>query len=150
VRYGTIPWRKCLGIFLAVSIFTSIPIAAYASFTSSAQASQRVTTGSMTPPASAAVSMKCDDRFLFWVKPKVTVASYAPVPRANYYDIKLFDPSGNLQYTGDLSTATGKSYAADQYQWPGTWKYEIRANYKVPGSPNMWSSPPLTGTLNCP
>jgi hypothetical protein len=130
-------------------ILTSVPIAAHASFSSLAQASQRVTAGSMTPPASAAVNMKCDDRFLFWVKPKFTVTSYAPVTRANYYDVKLFDPSANLQHTGDLSTAAGKAYVSDQYQWVGTWKYEIRAHYKVPGSTNIWSSEPLAGTLNC-
>lgn len=104
----------------------------------------------MTPPASAAVSMKCDPWFIpIFVKPRITVTSYASVARANYYDIKLFDPSGDLQRTGDLSTAAGRSYVADQYQWPGTWKYEIRAHYKVPGSTNIWSSEPLTGTLNC-
>lgn len=151
MRSKTTKWRKYVIAALVLVFVTSIPLAAHASFSASTQASQKVTTGAMPPPASAAVSMNCDDRvFLFFVKPRITVTSYAPVARANYYDIKIYDPSGNLQYTGNLGTEAGKSYTADQYKFVGTWRYEIRAHYKVPGSTNIWSSVPFPGTLNCP
>ncbi|MCU1517880.1 MAG: hypothetical protein JWQ75_2601 [Pseudarthrobacter sp.] len=141
-------WRKYVSAAMAVLILICVPAAAHAAFRSSSQGSQAVTAGIMAPPASASVAMTCENRFLWWARSRITVSSFAAVSRANYYDVKLYDPSGNLEHTGDLSTAAGKTYTS-QLQLIGTWSYEIRAHYKVPGSTNTWTGQPLRGTLTC-
>lgn len=126
---------------------------AHAAFNDTESASQKVSTGTLPAPTSAAVSMTCQE-FLFFVRPKVTVSSYtSPASRANYYEIKLFDPSGDMETSGDISKTSSAQPYTYTGSWQGrnvTWRYEIRGYYKVPGSTNAWSSTPLTGNLTCP
>uniref|UniRef100_UPI003F499CAB SipW-dependent-type signal peptide-containing protein n=1 Tax=Pseudarthrobacter oxydans TaxID=1671 RepID=UPI003F499CAB len=152
VRPKSTRWWSAVGAAVVLLLMFSLaPTPAHAMFSDTETASQKVSTGILPVPVSAAVTMTCQDLWII-VRPKVTVGSYtATASRANYYEIKLFDPSGDLETTGDISKATPAqpySYTAG-WQGRGTWKYEIRANYKVPGSTNTWASAPLTGTLTC-
>jgi predicted ribosomally synthesized peptide with SipW-like signal peptide len=144
-------WTQICGALVFFVLFlTSAP--AHAAFSDIETASQKVSTGTLPTPVSAAVTMTCQDLWII-VRPKVAVGSYtATASRANYYEIKLFDPSGDLETTGDITKAAAAqpyTYTAG-WQGRGIWRYEIRAYYKVPGSTNAWSSAPLTGTLTCP
>lgn len=144
-------WSPICGALVLFVLFLA-PTPAHAAFSDIETASQKVSTGTLPAPVSAAVTMSCQDLWII-VRPKVTVGSYtATASRANYYEIKLFDPSGDLETTGDITKAAASqpyTYTAG-WQGRGTWRYEIRAYYKVPGSTNAWSSTPLTGTLTCP
>ncbi|MET1087505.1 MAG: hypothetical protein ABWY04_10340 [Arthrobacter sp.] len=138
--------RQCLSAAAVVLALVCAPVTAHAAFTSVSQAKQLVSAGVMSPPAAATVT--CERQgFLWWAQSVITVSSYSAVLRANYYDVKIFNPDETLVHTGDLSTAAGRT--ATQSRNAGTWKYEIRAHYKVPGSTNTWSGLPLKGEVRC-
>ncbi len=151
MRFGnTRMWRPVCAALILLTLLWA-PSAANAAFTSTQQASQAVSTETILPPATASVSMTCDNRFLWWARSKITVTSYASATaRANYYDIRIFKPSGDLAATAEITKVSASPYTyTSGIEVIGTWKYEIRAYYKVPGSTNIWSSQALTGTLNC-
>ncbi|MCF3137762.1 SipW-dependent-type signal peptide-containing protein [Paenarthrobacter sp. AR 02] len=120
------------------------PTAAFAAFTDVERATPQYTAASLAVPAAANVTMTCS----FGIRATVTVNSFSTVANANYHDIKIFDRSGNLEFTGDLSKAAGKTYTSG-YEVIGTWTYEIRGYYKVPGSTNTWTGKVLKGSLSC-
>jgi predicted ribosomally synthesized peptide with SipW-like signal peptide len=120
------------------------PTAAFAAFTDTERATPQFTAASLAAPANASVSMTCS----FGIRATVTVNSFSTVTNANYHDIKIFDRSGNLEFTGDLSKTAGKTYTSG-YEVIGTWSYEIRGYYKVPGTTNTWTGKTLKGTLSC-
>ncbi|MEO3939760.1 hypothetical protein V3C41_01600 [Paenarthrobacter nicotinovorans] len=120
------------------------PAAALASFTDVERAASPYSAASIPAPGAANVSMSC----VFGIRATVTVNSFSTVTNANYHDIKIFDRSGNQEFTGDLSKAAGKTYTSG-YEVIGTWTYEIRGYYKVPGTSNMWTGKVLKGTLTC-
>lgn len=120
------------------------PTAAFAAFTDTEHSAPQFSTASLAAPATANVSMSCS----FGIRATVTVNSFGAVTYANYHDIKIFDRSGNLEFTGDLSKASGKTYTSG-YEVIGTWTYEIRGYYKVPGTSNVWAGKVLKGTLTC-
>ncbi|MCF3140700.1 hypothetical protein LRQ04_15700 [Paenarthrobacter sp. AR 02] len=120
------------------------PAAAFAAFSDTDQNASQFSTASLAAPATANVSMSCS----LGIRATVTVNSFGAVANANYHDIKLFNRSGTLEFTGDLSKASGKTYTSG-YQVIGTWTYEIRGYYKVPGTTNVWTGKVLKGTLTC-
>ncbi|WP_159704999.1 SipW-dependent-type signal peptide-containing protein [Arthrobacter sp. 18067] len=120
------------------------PTAAFAAFTDTERATPQFSAASLAAPAAANVTMSCS----FGIRATVTVNSFSAVTNANYHDVKIFDRSGNLEFTGDLSKASGKSYTSG-YEVIGTWSYEIRGYYKVPGTSNTWTGKVLKGNLSC-
>lgn len=120
------------------------PAAALAAFTAFDRANPQYTAASIPAPAAANVAMSCQ----FGIRATVTVNSYSAATYANYHDIKIFDRSGNLEFTGDLSKAAGRTYTSG-YEIIGTWSYEIRGYYKVAGTSNTWTGKVLKGTLTC-
>ncbi|WP_026542346.1 hypothetical protein [Paenarthrobacter nicotinovorans] len=120
------------------------PTAAFAAFTGTAQSAPQFSAASLAAPAAANVSMACS----FGIRATITVNSFSTVTNANYHDVKIFDRSGNLEFTGDLSKAAGKTYTSG-YEIIGTWSYEIRGYYKVPGTTNTWTGKVLKGSLSC-
>ncbi|MBT2584919.1 SipW-dependent-type signal peptide-containing protein [Arthrobacter sp. ISL-95] len=120
------------------------PTAAVAAFTDSERATPQFSAAVIPAPATANVSMKCT----LGLHTVVTVNSYGPVANANYYEVKIYDRFGSLEFTGDPSQAAGRTYSSG-IEIIGTWSYEIRGLYKVPGSNNFWTGKPLKGTMTC-
>lgn len=120
------------------------PTAAVAAFTDTDRATPAFSAASIPAPANASVSMSC----VFGLRATVTVNSFSAATHANYHEVKLFDRSGNLEFTGDLSKTSGKSYTSG-VKIIGTWTYEIRGYYKVPGTSNAWTGKVLKGSLTC-
>lgn len=120
------------------------PAAALAVLTGSDRAATQYTAASIPAPAAANVTMTCQ----YGTRATVTVKSYSAATYANYHDIKIFNRSGTLEFTGDLSKTTGKTYTSG-YEVIGTWTYEIRGYYKVPGTSSVWTGKVLKGTLTC-
>ncbi|MBG0738848.1 hypothetical protein IV500_05360 [Paeniglutamicibacter antarcticus] len=78
----------------------------------------------------------------------ISVDAFASVAGANYHSLTIRDPSGEIQQEGDLTTQAGRSYS-DSRAVAGAWTYEIRGDYRVPGSTNVWMGKPLQGTVIC-
>jgi len=120
------------------------PTAAMAAFSDSERATPQFSAAVIAAPASANATMRCT----FGLQAVVTVNSYGPVANANYYEVKIYDRSGNLEFTGDLSQSAGRTYSSG-IEIIGTWSYEIRGYYKVPGTNNSWMGKPFKGTMTC-
>jgi hypothetical protein len=72
------------------------------------------------------------------------IAAPAPPPQSSLTAIAphpIWDRSGNLEFTGDLSKTTTRGYTL-RLKLIGTWTYEIRGFDKVPGIPNTWTGNP--------
>ncbi|GAA2870134.1 hypothetical protein [Paenarthrobacter ilicis] len=120
------------------------PAAAFAAFTGSDRATPQFSAASLAAPAAANVTMSCS----FGLRTTVTVNSFSTVANANYHEIKIYDRAGSLEFTGDLSKAAGKTYTSG-IEIIGTWTYEIRGYYKVPGTSNAWTGKVLKGSMSC-
>ncbi|MFK0002826.1 hypothetical protein ACIQTZ_23110 [Paenarthrobacter sp. NPDC090520] len=132
-----------VAVVVAAGVFSG-STAAMAAFRDTEQAAPQFSTASLAAPAAANVTMSCQ----FGIRATVTVNSFSTVANANYHEVKIFDRSGNLEFTGDLSKAAGKTYTSG-YEVIGTWSYEIRGYYKVPGTSNAWTGKVLKGNLTC-
>ena len=67
----------------------------------------------------------------------ISVTSHGTVPRATHYVLRVKDPSGTVQASLDLPLA---SPYQDNFASGGWWTYSIEAQYRVPGSTNVWTS----------
>jgi hypothetical protein len=141
-----------LAVLLVLMGFSLSP--AHAQFNDTESAGMPVAAAKIQAPAANSVSVtKSCDSFLWFGQAKISVGSYTAITYANYYELKVIDPDGVVQFTGDLSKTAGRSYSSGIQTvgaLSGTWTYQIRGYYKVPNSTNSWAGQPLTGTLNCP
>jgi hypothetical protein len=99
---------------------------------------------------------------------EIDVFSHGTVPKASHYVLTVVEPNGTKRYTEDLTPAEEdkskpagehKSKPAGTVQWsyelktagPGQWSYSIDAQYRVPGSTNIWTSDSTQSsvTVNC-
>ncbi|MDI2021109.1 hypothetical protein [Paenarthrobacter nicotinovorans] len=155
MRGKGIIWQVPAVLVAAVLLLIGVQIApAQARFSDSETSAMTVSAARIPAPAASTVSVaKSCDTFLWWSQAKISVTTFTPVAYANYHELKIIDPDGVVQFTGDLSKTNGKAYNSG-YQsassLSGTWTYQIRGYYKVPNSTNSWAGQPLTGTLNCP
>jgi hypothetical protein len=138
-------WRALAGLTAVALSMMAAPAAALAAFSDTGNANVQYSAMRLVAPGSADVVMVCSAN---GAKVAIDVNSFAEVPGANYHEVKLYNPSGTLEFTGDLSKNAGKSYKSG-IQSVGTWTYEIRGYYKVPGTANMWKGSALTGALTC-
>lgn len=150
---GTIAGLRRAALALAVVLTLLLaPTAAYAAFTGNVQSQLGVSAAKLVAPAEAAthVNKSCGVGN-YWGSANIMVASYGLVAGANYYELRVLDPRGALAFTGDLASSAGKQYSF--FGWSanirGTWTYEIRGYYKVPGTTNSWAGAPLSGTVVC-
>ncbi|WP_144662813.1 hypothetical protein [Paenarthrobacter nicotinovorans] len=148
-------WRvpaTFVALLLVLMGFSLSP--AHAQFNDTESAGMPVAAAKIQAPAANTVSVtKSCDSFLWFGQAKISVGSYTAITYANYYELKVIDPDGVVQFTGDLSKTAGRSYSSgvqNAANLSGTWTYQIRGYYKVPNSTNSWAGLPLTGTLNCP
>jgi len=140
---------------IAVGVVAALvfaPSTAFAAFSGSTQSQLTVSAAKLLAPAASAtkVNTSCGVGN-WWGSANIMVSSYGNVPGANYYELKVLDPHGAVAFTGDLSSAVGKQYSF--LNWSsnirGTWTYEIRGYYKVPGSTNAWAGSALSGIILC-
>lgn len=141
--------RIAAALVLAASL-AAFPAAAQAVFTATARAS--VTVSAMTleapDPALMRVTATCANLSGNKRRLDITVISFGPVPGAGSHTLAVSDPSGAVVYRADLSSGAGRSFGHDRSD-KGDWSYEIRGEYRVPGTSNMWTGKPLTGTVTC-
>ncbi|MCD4851961.1 hypothetical protein LN996_14165 [Arthrobacter sp. AK01] len=148
-------WQVPAIILAVVLLMISVPASpAHAKFNDTDTGAMAVTAARIPAPAANTVTVtKSCDSFLWFAQAKISVGNFSAVAYANYHELKIIDPDGVVQFTGDLSKSSGKSYSSGVQSvsnLSGTWTYQIRGYYKVPNSTNAWAGQPLTGTLNCP
>ncbi|UKA48655.1 hypothetical protein LFT48_14515 [Arthrobacter sp. FW305-123] len=147
-------WQVPAIILAAVLLLMSVQVSpAHASFSDTDTGAMAMTAARIPAPAAntVAVTKSCDS-FLWFGQAKISVSSFTAVAFANYHELKVIDPDGVVQFTGDMSKSSGRSYSSgiqNSANLSGTWTYQIRGYYKVPNSTNSWAGQPLTGTLNC-
>ena len=151
-RPGSGSGARPAGVALSLLLALTLAPAANASFTGTRQSSTSYSTATIPVPgiASFPVSASCTKLTgLFTVS--ITVTGTAAVQYANYVELIVRDPSGAVQFTGDLSSQLGRSYSTvtSNAAGHGNWTYDIYAKYKVPNSTNVWTGQPLTRTLTC-
>lgn len=125
---------SALLVLLLSCIFLAVP-AANAAFTASARSGFSASTlvlqspvASMTPSCTA---IGGSGKYRL----NIAVNSVGSVPRANAYVLLVTDPSGT-SYTVDPAS----SGYSNQSAGPGTWTYFVQAQYRVPGTTNIWKS----------
>ncbi|MFI2565536.1 hypothetical protein [Paenarthrobacter sp. NPDC018779] len=151
----SIIWQIPAIVLAAAFLILGVQLSpAHAKFNDTETAATAVTAARIPAPAANTVTVtKSCDTFLWFGQVKISVGTYANVAFANYHELKIIDPDGVVQFTGDLSKTAGKSYNSgvqNASNLTGTWTYQIRGYYKVPNSTNSWTGQPLTGTLSCP
>lgn len=125
-----------------------IPAMAQAAFTAYAGAATPVSTATILAPTTA-VAATCQTPSHAEVK--IDVGTYTPVAIANRHEIRLYDNTGALKQTKSLLGADGgdMTVTAPRGQARGTWTYELRGYYDVPGTANTWTGAARTGTVTC-
>mgnify|MGYP001062261117 CR=1 FL=1 len=144
-RFGHYLLAACSG--LIALLLASWPTAAHGAFDDVEYAGQKVSAATLMRPPSLAIA--CDRTW--WFFPRVTVTGFGAVASANYYEIKLTNPSGDTEVVGDITKTSASQPFTHTSSWrnTGSWGYELRAYYKVPSSTNAWSAPALQGTVAC-
>lgn len=142
---------RSVAYLIVCAALISLPaVAAQAAFTASATAMITTSTQLLAAPdpAQMTVAAVCTGKNKKH-QLDISVTKFAAVPGANYHGLTIIDPAGTVQQSADLTTTAGRSYTdsrADQ----GVWTYEIRGDYRVPGSTNTWRGNILRGTVTCP
>lgn len=143
---------RAVGVVPCLILGLALAPAANASYTSTAHAATGYAAATVPTPTAASfpVTASCL-KVLNNFHVSITATSVGTVQFANYLEMTVRNPGDVLQFTGDLSSPAQRSYTtvASNNAGRGTWTYEIRAKYKVPNSPNIWSSQPLTRTVVC-
>lgn len=146
--------RRCLRTVFTLIVgaaLLSVPsVAAHAVFTSSASATATVSTYLLPAPdpAQTAVTATCTGKNKKH-QLDIAVGTFLPVQGANYHSLMITDPDGVIQQFSDLTTTDGRSYS-DPKAGTGTWTYEIRGDYRVPNTTNVWRGKSLKGIVTCP
>jgi hypothetical protein len=140
---------RVAGVVLCLLLAPMLAPAANASFTGTRQASTSYSTATLLAPAEQQtdITIACNVLFL---RATITVKNYGFVANANYYEWKIFSGSNpSPVFIGELGQEPAKSTYSTTYALSGTWRVEIRAQYVVPHSTNIWTSLPVTRTLSC-
>ena len=148
-RPGTASAARAAAVVLCLMLALTLAPAANASFTGTGQAATSYSTATLLAPAEQPtnVTITCD---VLLLRATITVKNYGHVASANYHELKIYSGTNATPiYTGELGQQPAKSPFTTSYLVSGTWRVEIRGQYKVPNSTNVWTSPPLTRTLNC-
>lgn len=141
--------RSGAALIVGAALLSVPAVAAHAVFTASATAQVTASTHVLAAPnpALTVVTATCTGKNKKF-QLDITVSSFFPVNGANYHSLTVIDPSAVIQAAGDLSTADGRDYS-DKKAAEGVWTYEIRGDYRVPGTANVWKGKTLRGTVAC-
>ncbi|KIC61153.1 hypothetical protein, partial [Pseudarthrobacter phenanthrenivorans] len=75
----------------------------------------------------------------------ITVVSHGTVAKANGYALTVTDPA---KVKSTVNLTLGNVFTANST--PGSiWTYSVDAQYRVPGSTNVWNSSPKPVTVTC-
>jgi hypothetical protein len=150
---GAAGWVRAAAVACVLTFFLAVPAAAQAAFSARAASTLTATTAVLTAPDATAtnVSTSCTST-RGYSQPRITVTAFGKVAGANYHELKVASPNGQTAFTGDLSTSSGSAYSSltTATSVRGTWTYEIRGYYKIPGTTRTWTGKALTGTFTCP
>lgn len=141
-------WTRVIGVMAVGAVLILTPGIAQASFVSGTQSHMGTSTLTLTAPAKTGTSVdaSCSHSRSGYVL-SIQINSLAAVPGANAYQLTVRSPAG-AESKADVGTKNGTVY-----QWSstgsGTWTYEIRGQYKVPGTSNVWTGLPLTDYVTC-
>ncbi|WP_461186763.1 hypothetical protein [Arthrobacter sp. Z4-13] len=124
--------------------------AAHATFTAAATTAMKASTLALAAPTGNSISANCSPIGQSGKsRLSITVNSHGTVPRATNYVLKLVDPSGAIQtidlIAGKAIYDSGPSTGVSQ----GIWKYSIEAQYRVPGTTNVWTSAAAPSPVTC-
>jgi hypothetical protein len=142
--------RSFSTLIVGIALLAVPAVAAHAAFTASAAARVTVSTGILAAPdaAKTAVTATCTGKNKKH-QLGIAVGTFVPVTGANYHSLTIKDPDGVIEKTADLTTTAGRSYS-DPKAATGTWTWEIRGDYRVPNTTNVWTGKTLKGTIYCP
>jgi hypothetical protein len=145
-------WRRLAAVLLLVVSLHSVPAMAQAAFTGQASGSLSIGAAKLIAPAAGATSITgtCDRYQQGTRQLTITAVSYGKVSHATAYEFTITNPGGTVVHTGDPATAAGRQYlqVGDKNAMSGTWRWEIRGKYPIPGTTNVWTGQPLVGQLN--
>lgn len=134
------------GVGLLACLLAGGP-AANATFTSSTTATMTASSHVMAAPAGNTVSTGCSPIGNSGKhRLSISVTSHGTEPRATNYVLKVTDPSGAVKATIDLTP--GGTFQ-DSTANGGWWTYSIEAQYRVPGSTNVWTSNGPQASIYC-
>jgi hypothetical protein len=137
-------WRRVTLILALLTALVFAPAAAYAAFTSVATATTPVSTLVLGAPDTRATTATTTCSIAKGeVGVTLTVAPFVPVPRANSYKLIATDPRGVR--TSTKVTPAGGSVTvilSNAAQLSTKWTYELRADYEVPNTDNVWTGTP--------
>ena len=138
---------RALGVVLVLSLGVTLAQgSAFAAFSDPTQATGQYSAAILTAPNSQQTTVTID---CVVALSTITVTRYDRVPNANYHELKIFSGSSTTPvFTGDLSKPAQRKYSSAML-FTGSWRVEITGQYKVPGSTNVWTSPPYIKYLQC-
>lgn len=142
--------RSLCTLILGTALLSIPAVAAHAAFTASAAARVTVSTGILEAPtpAKTGVTATCTGKNKKH-QLDIAVGTFVPVAGANYHSLTITGPGGVIESSADLTTTAGRSYS-DSKASEGTWTWEIRGDYRVPNTTNVWKGKPLKGAVVCP
>ncbi|NMR28152.1 hypothetical protein [Crystallibacter degradans] len=145
-------WRRLTAVLLLVLSLLSVPALAHAAFTGHASGSLSVGAAKLIAPSASATSVTATcNRYQQGSRQLIiTAGNYGKVNHATSYEFIVKAPGGMVAHTGDPATSSGRQYSqvGDKNGLSGTWTWELRGKYPVPGSTNVWTGQPLAGQLN--
>lgn len=126
---------------LLACLLTAGPAANAAFSSSTARQAMGVSAHVMAAPAGNTVSTSCtaignSGKYRL----NITVTNHGNVPKATNYILRVADPSGVTQVTRDLTPGATYDSGPSTGVVAGVWKYSIDAQYRVPGTTNIWTS----------
>jgi len=146
-RAATGTAARVFGVVTALSLGVALaPGSAVAAFSGMHQVATPYSAATLPAPAAQHTTVTIDCAL---VLSTITVTRYDRVPNANYHELKIYSGSSTTPvHTGDLSKPAQRKFSSAML-FTGTWRAEITGQYKVPGSTNVWTSPPFIKYLQC-
>jgi hypothetical protein len=137
-------WRRVTLILALLTALVFAPAAAYAAFTSAATARMPVSTLVLSAPDTSTTTATTTCAIATGkIQITLTVTQFGQVARANSYKLIVTDPKGVR--TPAVVTPAGGSVTvilSNASQISTQWTYELRGDYEVPNTDNVWTGPP--------
>lgn len=142
---GTV--SRALGVVTALSLgVTLAPGSAIAAFSGMNHVATPFSAATLPAPSAQLTTVTIDCAIVLTT---ITVTRYDRVHNANYHELKIYSGSSTTPvFTGDLSKPAQRKFSSAML-FTGSWRAEITGMYKVPGSTNVWTSPPFIKYLQC-
>jgi hypothetical protein len=149
---GAVLWRRLVVVLLLVLSLFNVPATAQAAFTGKTSNALSIGAAKLIAPAAAATTVTgtCSRYQQNSRQLTITAVSYGKVSHATAYEFTVTNPGGTVVHTGDPATAAGRQYSqvGDRSAMSGTWRWQLRGKYQIPGTTNVWTGQPLSGQLN--